>query len=234
MALKYTLLKNQLTKRDDDYNAIMQDLKRYDLESLIQRMLLNGSTITKSDILAVLNSFFELITTISSEGGYVQTDLFSTKLSIKGTFEGSLDHFDPKRHKVCINLLAGRKLKKATSSIKLEKVNPQELRPHIIEVRDSISSSINQYITSGGVIEITGSMLKIEGEHPSNGIYLITTEGASTKITSIIINKPAKLICLIPELEKGEYRLQVITQHTNGKPLKTSRTSTFHNTLTVA
>ncbi len=233
MSLKYALLENLLTLRKDDYTAQTQGVKSHDIESIIQKMLKKGSTITMTDTLAVLHSFFEVIQEITKEGETIHTDLIHTNFSIQGVFEGAADTFDPKRHTIRLNVNAGKELKQVIPNIPLEKTTAAEVLPYILEVKDSISGSINENISSGGVIEITGSMLKIQGDNPANGAVFIGQDSKEYKAVTVVDNKPARLIIIAPALKAGEYTLQITTQYSGSNTLKKSKTGAFNKPLTV-
>ena len=60
------------------------------------------------------------------------------------------------------------------------------------------------------------------GSHPSVGIELINENGNNIRIAEnkIIVNKPSKLILLLPEnLPKGAYTLMITTQYSPGSML---------------
>lgn len=233
MSLQYALLEALLTPAPDDYTAQVQNVKSYDMESVIEKMLQKGSTITKTDTLAVLNSFFETVSEIVRQGENVHLDLFSTRLSLSGIFNGATDTYDPKRHSIRVNVNAGKLLKEVAKHIKPEKVDSSETLPHILEVTDSISGSVNDKITSGGVLTLVGSRLKIAGENTENGVYLIDEKGKKYKVSTLVENKPARLIAILPSLATGTYTLQITTQFTGGAYLKQSRTGIFDSPLTV-
>ena len=235
MSLKYSLSENLLTTQPDDYNARPQDVKSHDLESMISQMLEKGSTVTRADILAVLNNFFEVAGTITANGETINTDLFKTNLSITGAFDGAGDTFDKNRHTIKVNTNGGKVLKDAVNKIHVEKTTTPEAIPHILEVKDSVSGSINDQITSGGVLEITGSLLKIEGDNPQNGVYLVASDGTQNKVATLADNKPARLFVILPKLTAGKYTLQITTQYNGGgSGLKQPRTGIFNKPLTAA
>ncbi len=234
MSLKYSLTENLLTEQADDYNARPQEVKSHDLESIIAQMLEKGSTVTRADILAVLSNFFEVASSITANGEAIHTDLFKTNFSIAGVFEGATDSFDKSRHRIKVNTTAGKVLKEALKKIRVEKVSASEVIPHILEVKDSISGSVNEQITSGGILEITGSLLKIEGDHSDNGVYFVARDGTKKRVATIADNKPARLFVVLPKLASGEYTLQITTQYNGGgSGLKNPRTGTFDKLLTV-
>ena len=235
MSLKYSLTENLLTAQPDDYNARPQEVSSHDLESIISHMLEKGSTVTRADILAVLNNFFEVAGNITASGETINTDLFKTSLSISGVFDGAGDTFDKSRHSIRVNTNAGKVLKDALAKVQVEKTTASESMPYILEVKDSVSGSVNDQITSGGVLEITGSLLKIDGANAANGVYLVAADGTKNKVPTLVDNKPARLFVILPTLAVGEYTLQVTSQYNGGGAgLKTPRTGTFSKPLTVA
>ncbi len=233
MSLQYALLEALLTPAPDDYTAQVQNVKSHDMESVTEKMLQKGSTITKTDTLAVLNSFFETVSEIVRQGENVHLGLFNTRLSLSGVFNGATDTYDPKRHSIRVNVNAGKLLKEAVKDIRPEKVAATDTLPHIVEVSDSISGSVNDKITSGGVITLVGSRIKIAGENTENGLYLIDEKGKKYKVSTLVENKPARLIAILPALAVGTYTLQVTTQYTGGAYLKHARTGIFDSPLTV-
>lgn len=233
MSLKYALLENLLTPRKDDYTAQSQEVKSHDINSITQKMIEKGSTITMTDTLAVLHSFFEVIKEITKEGETIHTDLINTNFSIQGVFEGAADAFDLRRHTVRLNVNAGKELKQVIPDIPLEKTTAPEILPYILEVKDSITGSVNENITSKGVIEITGSMLKIQGDNPANGAAFIAQDGTKHKAVTLVDNKPARLIIIAPALKAGEYTLQLTTQYSGSNTLKEPRKGVFNKPLTV-
>ena len=54
MAINYCLLENNLTSDPNDYAAQVKITSSADLEQIADRMIEQGSTVTKADILAVL------------------------------------------------------------------------------------------------------------------------------------------------------------------------------------
>ena len=129
---------------------------------------------------------------------------------------------------------AGKRLKEVLAGIRVEKVESVKALPHVLEVKDSITGSVNRQISTGGVVEIIGSRLKIKGDDPENGIYFEDSQGKTYKVQTLIENKPARLIVLVPSLEKGMYSLHIQTQYAKGSAtVKQARTGTFEHPLSV-
>lgn len=232
--MEYTLYKNGLTSGSNDHVARVLKVTSHDTESIISHMSAKGTTLTRTDILAVLNSFFETMEEFIAKGETINTDLFKVSFSISGVFNDATDVFDKTRHSVKINLSSGKMLKDATAKIHVEKVAISETIPSILKVRDSTSGSVNDRITSQGIVEITGNLIKVVGDNAENGVYLVANDGTKYKATSIAENRSTRLFVGFPMLTAGKYTLQITTQYNKERAmLKDSRTGTFDTPLTV-
>jgi len=231
--LKYSLNENLLTERPDDYSAQTYASGSFDMEAIINRMLSRGTLVTRTDVVAVMNNFQEAIVDIINEGGMVNTPLFNTSFSISGVFESPLDSFDGNRHKLNVNVTKGTLLRSAEKSIKFEKTNTPAPTPQIQEVRDSVSGTVNEYLTPKGVVEIYGYNLKIAGDDPSCGLWFISTDGTEIPAEVIIENKPSKIIAMIPYFEFEEIQLKIVTQYSGSNLLKTKKVYTYPKILKI-
>lgn len=235
MSLKYSLTANYFTGRNNDYMAHTHDVKSHNIESITEMMIAQGSTITTTDTLAVLNAFFETVKKITRDGETINTDIINTNFSIQGVFEGVEDGFDNKRHAVKLNLNAGKGLKKVVSDVSVEKTIATELSPHIVAITDSITGNTENRIASATTLEIRGSLLKIMGDSSQNGVHFVASDGRKEACPTLIDNKPSRLIVVVPSLSSGEYSLQITTQF-NGSShthLVSPRTGVFKNIVTI-
>ncbi len=72
MAINYALFENHLTSDPDDYAAQVKITGSADLEVLANRMIDQGSTVTKPDILAVLEDAIKATESCLLDGYRVQ------------------------------------------------------------------------------------------------------------------------------------------------------------------
>ncbi|MFC3159200.1 DUF4469 domain-containing protein [Chryseobacterium arachidis] len=107
----------------------------------------------------------------------------------------------------------------------------------ILQVADVKSGTVNDILTPGRNLKISGSRLKISGDSPANGIYFIETatqERIPVDSGDIVTNNPSELIIVIPDLPAGNYTVEVTTQFSGSSVhLKESRTAFFDKQLTV-
>jgi hypothetical protein len=233
--LQYALLENLLTPAPNDYMAQPVNVRTHDLEGVYKRISARYPGLTPAQIAAAVNEFIEEICAITEEGEAVNTPLVNTQFSTPGVYEGAMDSYDSKRHSVRLNLVPGTRLREAVRKVKLEKVVVAEPLPHILEVKDIVSNTVNETLTPGGVVQLRGGRLKFLPAETDNGIFLINEQGAETKLAVIVENKPARLIAVLPaDLQRGDYSIEVRTSWTtSGKPMKTLKQGRFNKILTV-
>lgn len=235
--VKYVLSENLLTARPDDFMATPVDVKSFDRDTIVEMMLRRGTLLTKTDILAVLNSLEEVVADIVKDGGAVNMPLFNTSFSISGVFDGAMDAFDPNRHRLYVNLNKGTLLRDVEKQVKTSKTEGSAVAPSVIEVRDVLSGTSNERITPGGVIQVFGSGLRIEGTEPAVGLWFVPAEGAQPPVTAkaLVSNKPSSLTAMVPALDAGTYRIRVATQYagSGSRLLKTPRVTTWEKVFVV-
>ena len=231
--LDYTLIENLLTPAPDDYMAQTTNVRSYTNEEIADRIMKTGAGLTRSDILSVLQAQNEVICDIVAEGDAINTPLFNAQPSISGVFDSASDSFNPSRHQVKINLSAGKSLRDAISKVKTKKVQVAEVAPILNEVKDIVSGTVNDRLSKNSVVEITGARLKFLPEVATNGIFLVMSNGTETKLTTVIDNKPARLMAMIPAAQAtGVYSLEVRTTYSgNEKPSKTLKIGRFYKRL---
>jgi hypothetical protein len=221
--LFYFLQKNHLTSDPDDYMAVTTNAISLDLDAITQLMLTRGSTLTETDIAAVLKMEHEVICEQAAMGNNITTPVFNLSMSVKGTFEGPDDSFDSTRHTIKLNLNPGVELSKAVSSIKTQKVRGGKIIPIIDRLTDVATGNVNGQITSGGLATLKGSYLKYDTADTQQGIFFIAADASETRVVVISRNKPGELHFLAPALTAGEYHVEVRTIIKGHKEISSGR-----------
>ena len=231
--LKYCLRENLLTAKPDDYMAQVTDSQVFTLDDIIDRMVKRGTTVTRTDLAALMQLYTQECTYIVEEGGTLNTPLINTSMSIAGVFDGAADAFDKKRHTVNLNISAGTALKEAVGKVKTVKTETASTDPYITSVLDKLNGSSDE-VKIGSVMEIIGSRLKFDPKDNEQGVFAVS--GTKTvRCASVVENKPARLMAVIPaDLAAGTYYIEVRTKLSGGgTKLKTVKKGTFGKPLTV-
>ena len=211
MSLEFYLVPNHMTSDPDDYMAVSSNSQTYTIEDVYEHMTREGSTITKAEALAGFEEVTQSIINLVGQGYSVVTPLANYTSSIKGVFDSEDDTFDADRHQVRINLSTGIRMRKAAEEIPVEKVSVRERKPAPVHYHDNATETEDDVITVGRGARITGSLLKVDEEDTSQGIFFIHADDSTeTRVEARLLkNKPGELIFINPDLPAGTYRLEV-------------------------
>lgn len=203
MAIRYALFENKMMHaQPDEYMARTKAIGTAGFEVIAARMTDMGTTVSKSDILAVFENMTVAAESLLLDGFNVDFDGFCNfKCSIKGVFNGPNDSFEADRHHIEVNSSIGTRIRKTVRHnaeiIKSEAIIPT---PSLAEFVDTASGQVNSCVTPGNIGTINGYRLKFDPAAVDEGIYLIANGGGEIKTTSIATNKPAQLVFLVPDM----------------------------------
>lgn len=232
MSINYALYENKLTEATDLYAAQVLISSSANLETIADRIVEQGSTVTRTDVIAVLEGAIVAVENLVLEGARVNfgglCDLFP---KIKGKFNGITDHYDPSRHQIDVGAAPGSRVRKTVREnatvTKQETILPS---PLILEYVDLGSGETNNHITPGNIGTINGSRLSFDESDADEGIYFKhTINPTSTKVTAIQKNKPSELVFMVPDslLASGTYWVEVRKHFTPGGELRTGKLDTI-------
>lgn len=222
MSLEYYLVPNHMTADPDDYMAVSSNSNSYSIEDIYKQMTRQGSTVTQAEALAVFEEITRAIVGIIEEGHSVVTPLVNITSSVSGVFESEEDRFDPSRHKVRLNISAGRRLRELDGDISPEVGSSALRQPTLSRFYDNGSETENELLTPNGGARIKGSLLKFDEEEEDQGIFFIElSDNTEHRVDKPLLrNKPGELIFILPDLPAGDYRLEVRSILTNTTNLR--------------
>ncbi|MEW6197161.1 MAG: DNA-binding domain-containing protein [Planctomycetota bacterium] len=226
MAIHYALFRNKLSSRPDAHAGVVQLTGSAGLEDIVRRMLERGSTVTRTDILAVLEDAIAATEALLLDGRRVNfgglVELFPR---VRGIFDGAADGYDPKRHRVDVAARVGSRVRKGVREnarvIKDDAIQPA---PLLLELRDIASDTINKLLTPENIGQLTGSRLKYDPGEADEGVYCVAVSTqAATKVTTIQKNMPSQVVFLVPALAAGWYWLEVRNRQKGTQQLRMGR-----------
>jgi hypothetical protein len=232
--MDYFLIDNYLTSDPNDQTAIPTNIRSYGDDQIIDRIMQRGTTLTRPDLLAAIRAYQEEHGYIIEEGNGFNTGLINAGPNIIGKFNSVTDSYDHSRHKTHYSVNFSRTIQENVAKIKMNKVQTPNTGPVIAAVRDSLSDLTDGTLSAGGVLDVSGSRLKVFPELADNGVYFIAPDGKEYKASTLVENKPARLIVMLPDLPSGVYTLEVRTHYTSGnKPGKRLRKAQFAKPLNM-
>lgn len=236
---KVWLRENLLTKDvDNDYIAEVSTEKNTLRNEDIARMIVEeGSEIKYDTLLSVINQHDRIIRTALQRGFSVQTQTCRFTPRVSGTWLGASAQFDPTVHKVTLDITPSAEMRAALADVGVEVLTVKDSGARIGLVTDTATDLTDGSITAGDDILIEGTKIRVSPlDEEGIGVFFVSTEGVATKVTRRLTqNDPSKVIARVPaELEKGEYRLRIVTRFSNSlTELTAPRTIEYERGLIV-
>jgi hypothetical protein len=235
--IKAQLYDNVLTPDANDYTARVQSERSLSIKDVCRAAFTRGgSDISESAMEHAVDLFLREMGYSLSDGFSINTGWFTASVSIKGVFNSPVERFDPAKHTVMFDFKQGSLIRREPGNVTVEVTGVAVTGGYIAQVVDVKTGSINDLLTPGRNLRISGSRIKIDGANPENGLFFInhdTQARTAVDPTDLAVNNPSELIILIPALPAGAYTIEIVTQYSSGKNLKQSRTTSFDRILTV-
>jgi len=237
--IKAYLYDNLLT-RDNPNDFIARTISERSLsvkqicEAAVNR---GGADVTAASMEHATELFLKEMAYQLCDGYSVNTGYFTAGTQIRGVFDSPTETFNSQKHNILFQFNQGEKLRAEIQNIEINILGVADASSAVLQVKDVKSGTVNDLLTPGRNLRIRGNKFKIMGDSPANGIFFVNTateERTAVDATDIVMNNPSELIVVIPNLIAGTYRLEVVTQFSNGSvTLKEPRTATFTKELTV-
>lgn len=170
------------------------------------------------------------------DGYSVNTGYFTAGTMIRGLFDSPNETFNNDKHSILFQFNQGEKLRAEIPNIEINILGMADASSAILQLTDVKSGSVNDLLTPGRNLKISGSKIKVAGDAAANGIFFVnadTNDRTQVEASDVVVNNPSELIVIIPALAAGTYKLEVVTQYSASKLLVEPRTAAFDKVLTV-
>lgn len=216
--IHYSLYKNEKIAGEDRYIARVHSHGTLSREDLVKRALQRGTTFTQSD----LDGAWDLLeaTAIAGllDGWNVTMPCGILQVSMRGTYEGYKDHFDPKRHSVIPLFRTSSYLRKQVKNgAQVKRIDPHDLHPLLLSYLDVCTGRYDRVLSPDRTGRLFGNRLKFDPRDPRQGLFVLGADGSITRVEEVPENTPRTLIFLIPPLPIGSYKLAVRASY-SGSP----------------
>jgi hypothetical protein len=238
--VKAFLTENMLTDEKNDYMARVRAERSLSVKDICASAVERGGADIGAEAMEhAVELFHKEMAYRICDGFSVNTGWYNASIHIKGVFSSLTETFDPAKHSVSVEFRQGADLRKELGMVSVDILGKADSGFFIGEVVDIRSGSVNDLLTPGRNLKISGGKVKIEGEEPSCGLYFVNVaDGGRVQVDAqdIVENQNSRLLIIIPALSVGTYHLELTTQYMSGggKTLKEPRTLVFDHLLTVA
>ena len=211
MPIQYSLRDNRLTPDPDDRYALVEPTRSVGLDEVADRIAGSGTTVTRVDVVSVLESLQGAIAELLREGANVNLPFTNYSVSIQGVFDSDDAPFDPARHTVLPRVQPGAALRGAfRDRVRVQRQATARVAPAVLHVTDLNTGERDATLTPGGMAEVTGSRLAFDAAAADQGIVLVAeADGAETPVEVVGQNRPSRLLFLVPDVGPGGYRVEV-------------------------
>ena len=169
-----------------------------------------NTTVTRQDMIVVLDLLKETVLEQILSGFPVKTDLFKANVSIRGGFKNGYDEYDRTRHNVCVNMNSTMDFRKELAfRASVAQVLPPAAVPIVRQIFDYGKDGFTTELTSGAMIAVKGA--RFFDEALETAVYLTPEDGGDPlpmgKVNQV---KDRTIICHLPEdLAAGRYWITV-------------------------
>jgi hypothetical protein len=221
MTVKYALQPNALMKDEpDQYRAYVVVDRVLELEDVIDLMEFRSSSITKADMLGVIDDFHRTLKRLISDGHKINTGLIVIELTIRGNFDGRDASFDARNGhllKVKVRLV---KLveEEVQQKVRLKKQPSTEPTPIIDFYRNlDNNGESNTTLTPTHMSRIKGYKLKFDPSDDRLGVFLLPqvlggplSDPTPVRLVHYSRITKGEIIFRVPnDLPAGNYKLEV-------------------------
>jgi hypothetical protein len=233
------LFDNPLTERPDDRYGRVINIASINEDTLIERAIAGGFNGNAASMKATYQAVKQEALKAAVRGEIVNFGLGHAVLDVEGVFIGDAPQWDPEVNKLVASIVPSKELRETLKQIPVKVIGMAPDQSVIASITDVASGKVNAKLTPGGMANIKGSRIRIEGDNPANGLFLNnqdTQEATQVPATAIGLNDPSKVMFVIPaDLLAGNYQLSIVTQFSgsNGRFLKDPRTITLLQLLVV-
>ena len=236
--IKAYLYDNLLTPDPNDFTARVSSERSLSVADICHSAATRGGAdVSDAAMSHAVELFLKEMAYRLCDGFAVNTGYFTAMPVIRGVFLNPNETFDPQRHTLQFHFAQGELMRREIESVEVEIMGVAETGLTIGQVEDVKSRTVNDRLTPGFNLRVTGTKLRIVGDKPGVGIFFReTATNTATKVDEgdIVINNPSELMIIIPALPVGTYQLEVTTQFSTGnKSLKEPRTAVFEKPLSV-
>jgi hypothetical protein len=231
------LYKNYLTADPNDYTVRVESERslntREICEAAVER---GGADISVAAMQHAVELWLNEMAYQIFDGYAINTGWFTVAIHVKGSCHDPDEHFDPEKHTLVVEFHQGALIRKELPNIHVDFRGLAHPEGHISQVFDFKTGSVNDQLTPGGNLRITGEKIKIAGLNDLNGVYFLnpdTSMNEKVPASDIIVNTPSEIIIVIPPLGVGTWYLELNSQYTPSVLLNNPRPIQYDKPLSV-
>ena len=233
--IKAILYPNPMNNAKGKYLARTSKHTTYNIRETCESLKNKSGSVNVDAMESHVKLFFEEMTDLLEDGNKINTGYFTAQAHVRGSFDSKTDQYDSERHSVQIVFSTGHLIRQRAAQLKAEILRIASKNYGFWSVTDAQTKSNTDKLIMNRLLVIKGEKIKITGDEPTAGLYLIHTESGAEHhfpASALYQNGNAILMLIVPELAPGSYQLKIITQYAGkGTLLTQARSCVYANLL---
>lgn len=222
MKIKYYPVENLISSESGSYRAQVSGYVGISEKEIIEYITRSGSTITPAEAKANYEELIGAYEYFLKQGCGINTEFINIRPTIQGVFHSEEDKFDNSRHKVRFRVVLGKRYNGTSGHVSVEKTERTNNAPLPVQVEDIASETVNNILTPGGTVVLSGARLLFRPDDEKQGIFLLAAGEPVMRMERILSAKGSQVVFVVPAgTPAGEYSLEVRTGRTTGGKVKT-------------
>jgi hypothetical protein len=214
--IKAKLYPNYLAHADGAYLAHVDNETTLNIEDICTTLKNRGGYGGKfEDLVNLVHQFLNELTYQLCDGYAVNLGYFSIHPHIGGVFDSDKEAHDHKKHPITFRFRSRKALRQLAEQIAVEILGFADVQGYIGEYIDVEAESTNTVFIPGDQFVINGHKIKVAGDNPSCGVYMVPVDDPAhaVKLTRIAENSPNKIIGVMHQSTGyGQNKIEIRTQ----------------------
>lgn len=202
--IKAYLYDNLLTPDPNDFTARVSSERSLSVADICHSAATRGGAdVSDAAMSHAVELFLKEMAYRLCDGFAVNTGYFTAMPVVRGVFLNPNETFDPQRHTLQFQFTQGELMRREIEDVEVKIMGVAETGLYIGQVEDMKSRTVNEVLTPGFNLRVTGTKLRVVGDKPGVGIFFReTATNTATKVDEgdIVINNPSELMIIIPAL----------------------------------
>jgi len=207
--IKYRIMKSKLNANPTGFAGRIIPRGVVGLDEIAQEIADLGTTVSKPDVLNVIQHYNHIIVKLLARGETVLTPATRYRVSMRGTFTDEADSYDPERHQLLVRLTPGPALAEALGKVDVERFVPDPAAPNPLTYVDTATDERNGVVSPGKMGRLIGRRLQFDPADPAQGLFFRAADGSATRVEDVGWNKDRHLLFIVPALPAGDYGMEV-------------------------
>ncbi|MDR3187643.1 MAG: DUF4469 domain-containing protein [Prevotellaceae bacterium] len=228
----------ELTDKKGDHLGRVAPTGLLKEDDLIRIAAARRADLSPETLRASMDVLKEVATESLFTGATVGLGLGFFYLEAEGVFMGSQAKWDAEKHSLKVKSAPSAHLQNLAREDTQVNVQGMSSGPIIHSILDEASGKENAHLTGNKTVTITGSRIKIMGDHAVCGVtfaYAHKDGFFRLPSTEMLVNEHSKLAFVMPPLPAGAYWVSVTTTYCSANRMhKEPCTCTFHYPLTLS